>query len=285
MNRTAFALVVTLALLASSQAPAADVPVSYTVRDKELKNAVSGTDLTFSLYSDSACTNQIHSEVLDIDDVLASRLKLFAPPGGVKPPKTAELRATLTGVVGASNIFLMVTGTGVTAVGGVCQAQAAQGGPLPTCSDAITNQDETDVDCGGTICDECQSGESCLVATDCASGVCTANVCIGTCFDAEQNQDETDIDCGGSICTARCQPTQGCTVTSDCDLTHPFSVACIAGECTQHCADGQIDGSETDIDCGGACATIEGITCGAGSNCLVNGDCQSNVCTAGNCQP
>jgi hypothetical protein len=284
MKRSAFALVASLALLASSAAYAGDVPVSYTVRDKDLKNAVTGTDFTFALYSDSACTSQVHSEILDVDDVLVSRLKLFAPRGGVKPPKTAELRATLTGVIGTGSVYLQVTGTGVIPVNGTCQAQAGHGTPPATCSDGITNQDETDVDCGGSICSECQSGESCLVATDCLSGVCTANVCTATCFDTQQNQDETDVDCGGSTCAARCQPSEGCLATSDCDLTHPFSIICFGGECSAHCADGHQNGSETDIDCGGSCATIDGITCGPGNGCLVNGDCQSNVCTAGNCQ-
>jgi len=47
-----------LALL-SSLAPvasrAADLPVRYTVDEKQLKNAISGSNLTFQLYSDAAC--------------------------------------------------------------------------------------------------------------------------------------------------------------------------------------------------------------------------------------
>jgi hypothetical protein len=285
MKRASVALVASLSLFASAAAWAADVPVSYIVDDKELKNAVSGTNLNFDLYSDSVCASQIHDEVLAIDDVLVSRLKRFKPSGGAKPPKTAELRATLTGVTGATNIYLEVTGTGVVPVGGACQAQAAQGGPPATCADGITNQDETDVDCGGSTCSVCQSGEACLVGTDCAGGVCTANVCTATCSDNQQNQDETDVDCGGSTCVARCQPSQGCSTTSDCDLAHPFSIACVAGQCAAHCSDGQLDGTETDVDCGGSCATVEGQTCAAGQNCLAGSDCQSSLCSAGVCQP
>ena len=47
----------------------------------------------------------------------------------------------------------------------------------PTCSDALQNGYETDVDCGGVICDTWLPGESCALASDCLSGVCTANVC------------------------------------------------------------------------------------------------------------
>jgi hypothetical protein len=40
-------------------------------------------------------------------------------------PKTAELSQTLTGVAASGNLYLKVTGTGITPVGGTCQAQAA----------------------------------------------------------------------------------------------------------------------------------------------------------------
>ncbi|MBT8189401.1 MAG: zinc-dependent metalloprotease [Bacteroidia bacterium] len=49
----------------------------------------------------------------------------------------------------------------------------------PSCSDGIQNQDETGVDCGGTICAPCP-----------------------TCTDGIQNGDELGVDCGGSQCAA-----------------------------------------------------------------------------------
>eukprot|EP00961_Rhodomonas_salina_P206235 2783975-Rhodomonas_salina.1 len=45
-----------------------------------------------------------------------------------------------------------------------------------TCSDGLQNQDETGVDCGGTVC---------------GPGSCE------TCSDGEQNQGETGVACGG----------------------------------------------------------------------------------------
>ena len=45
-----------------------------------------------------------------------------------------------------------------------------------------------------------------------------------------------------------------------------------AGPCT--CSDGKSNGDETDVDCGGGCAT----KCASGKGCLVGADCASGVC-------
>jgi hypothetical protein len=115
-------------LVAGSFAAAADLPVQYTVDDKVLKGAVAGTNLTFQLYGDAACSGSVvHSQSVAVESVnVVSRLKRFRAPGSpTPPPKTAELSQTLTGVTASGNLFLKVTGTGVTPVGGACQAQAA----------------------------------------------------------------------------------------------------------------------------------------------------------------
>lgn len=48
-----------------------------------------------------------------------------------------------------------------------------------TCADGERNQDETDVDCGGS-CGACATGDSCSKASDCASGFCTAGICTAS---------------------------------------------------------------------------------------------------------
>lgn len=75
----------------------------------------------------------------------------------------------------------------------------------PTCSDLAKNGDETDIDCGGSLCDKevppkkCGDTRKCLYPTDCVSGVCKAGVCAApVCTDFTQNGDETGVDCGGS---------------------------------------------------------------------------------------
>ena len=47
----------------------------------------------------------------------------------------------------------------------------------PTCSDGVQNQDETDIDCGGTACGGCAVGGRCLVNSDCISQSCVNNAC------------------------------------------------------------------------------------------------------------
>jgi len=49
--------------------------------------------------------------------------------------------------------------------------------PRATCLDGIKNQDESDVDCGGTICKLCADTKKCVVAADCTSAKCDAGVC------------------------------------------------------------------------------------------------------------
>jgi hypothetical protein len=46
------------------------------------------------------------------------------------------------------------------------------------------------------------------------------------------------------------------------------------GQCVSSCMDGQQDGSETDTDCGGPICP----KCSSNKKCLVDSDCQSNVC-------
>ncbi|MBN2367453.1 hypothetical protein JXC34_00415 [Candidatus Woesearchaeota archaeon] len=69
-----------------------------------------------------------------------------------------------------------------------------------TCFDILRNQDETDIDCGGLICEPCNNGLHCLFDFDCKSGFCHPidNICVDpTCTDGFLNQGEEDIDCGG----------------------------------------------------------------------------------------
>jgi hypothetical protein len=47
-----------------------------------------------------------------------------------------------------------------------------------------------------------------------------------------------------------------------------------------NCSDGALNGTETDIDCGGACGG-----CPVGDACGVATDCQTGICTNGVCQP
>jgi hypothetical protein len=65
---------------------------------------------------------------------------------------------------------------------GDCLSQICGGGicKIPTCMDGKANGAETGKDCGNTAitgCGLCPASESCAVAGDCASGVCTSKIC------------------------------------------------------------------------------------------------------------
>jgi hypothetical protein len=73
-----FLALVTLLGVATQLAHAADVPVRYLVNDTQLKTAVTWTNLTFTLYTDSACaTPAIATSVIPVENVnVISRLNL-----------------------------------------------------------------------------------------------------------------------------------------------------------------------------------------------------------------
>jgi hypothetical protein len=113
-------------LLMPAAVRAADVPVTYTVDTTALKLAISGTNLTFELHTNATCTALAHTQILTVDNVsMLSVLKRSKPKNGLKPPKTTDIRATLTGVAPAAPLYAKVTGTGITPIGGACQVQAA----------------------------------------------------------------------------------------------------------------------------------------------------------------
>ncbi len=96
------------------------------------------------------------------------------------------------------------------------------GGAAPdTCHDGTANGGETGIDCGGP-CAGCAVGHSCLVASDCESGVCGADgLCAApACNDGVRNGQETDVDCGGTACD-KCGDHGACVVGADC-----YSAAC-----------------------------------------------------------
>lgn len=76
----------------------------------------------------------------------------------------------------------------------------------PTCGDGVKNGSEPTKDCGGPDCAlKCEAGDHCLLATDCADGVCVGSTCAApSCTDAVMNGTEAGIDCGANCGT--CPP-------------------------------------------------------------------------------
>ena len=152
----------------------------------------------------------------------------------------------------------------------------------PSCVDKKKNGLESDVDCGGSGCPKCADGKACNVGNDCASAMCNNKVCqpvgMATCFDSVQNAQETDVDCGGPDCPG-CADGMSCQMGSDC--ANGVCTQGVCGQAAPNCNDGQQNGLETDVDCGGGTCPA----CANGMGCAANRDCKSVVCSAGVCVP
>ncbi|MDN5327832.1 MAG: hypothetical protein PWP03_470 [Candidatus Woesearchaeota archaeon] len=160
---------------------------------------------------------------------------------------------------------------------GYCNPETKVCENFPTCDDGIKNQDETDVDCGGS-CSKCPAGKSCISDSDCITNYCYEGVCrVPTCNDGIKNQDETDIDCGG-VC-GKCEDGKACNSNFDC-----ISKKCVNGICAKAtCDDGIKNQDETDVDCGGSCGKCPDLkVCKVDSDCL-SGYCYNFVCRTPTC--
>lgn len=147
-----------------------------------------------------------------------------------------------------------------------------------TCTNQVTDGDETGIDCGGSCGNLCEEGESCQSDFDCIGEYCVEGRCIPPkCDDLRENGDETDLDCGGLVCT-RCDLNKTCERADDCTSSY---CALSTKTCQiPTCADSAVNGNETDVDCGSSCPS----KCLAGKACHAAEDCMSGTCTLGRCE-
>jgi len=90
------------------------------------------------------------------------------------------------------------------------------------CVDHKLDVDETDVDCGGSKCSECENGKLCRVNSDCVTSACdpTTHRCVSDqCADHRKDGAETDVDCGGGVCPL-CGIAKHCSSNFDCVPGH-----------------------------------------------------------------
>lgn len=119
----------------------------------------------------------------------------------------------------------------------------------PACMvDGTQNGDETDLDCGGSLCPACDLGQKCGSGADCQSGVCADGVCCDAACDGPCES------CDQMGSTGTCTPIPGGT---DPD---------------QECAAGiEICNGQ------GACGLVNG------EPCMSPGACAVGLCTDGVC--
>ena len=137
-------------------------------------------------------------------------------------------------------------------------------------TDGMKNAGETGIDCGGSVkaTQPCPNGQMCVDSLDCV-GTCTGGICgpIGP-MDGKKNGMETDVDCGGPT-APKCVDGKTCAADTDCATGF-----CPDGtkKCTSPTySDGVKNGTETDVDCGGAGMGFK--ACAQGKVCKVDTDC------------
>jgi hypothetical protein len=114
---------------------------------------------------------------------------------------------------------------------------------------------------------ECVECISSFLWTYCPGQLCDDFFCVPMVCDVNNG-------CGGEC--APCPYGGGCTSGADC-----IDGVCINNMCQDpSCSDVVQNDGETDIDCGGPCAT----PCADGAGCHAMKDCSSGVCWAGVCQ-
>jgi hypothetical protein len=129
------------------------------------------------------------------------------------------------------------------------------------------------------------TGEPCQDASDCQSAVCAAAGCganvelccqAPSCNDDVRNGTEPVTDCGNAAC-GLCAVDAVCTANAQCQTG-----SCRQGACALTvCANDLFDGTESDVDCGGADPLCP--RCQVGANCRIAPDCASSNCINGEC--
>lgn len=151
---------------------------------------------------------------------------------------------------------------------------------------------ETNVDCGGPTCNACPACSTCVACESCQP--CLTSPWLSACSTCPA---ASSIAASCNTCTS-CQTTHAnppsCVVAQDCSppgcvaptrtgplLTLGNYAGCGAplSSYTSTCSDGVKDGAESDVDCGGGCAS-----CASNKQCISTSDCVSGaVCTNGKC--
>jgi hypothetical protein len=123
MRGVVYALPLLLALTSGVRAAPSEVAVSYLVDARALRGlAVSHHVLTFELYADAQCREQLHRE-----SVAAARIEVgtvYVRRAASSSGRAATLQAVLHPPRAQRGVFLVVRGPAVRPVGDTCQFQS-----------------------------------------------------------------------------------------------------------------------------------------------------------------
>jgi hypothetical protein len=146
-------------------------------------------------------------------------------------------------------------------------------------------------DCQSTVCQTamCVDGQ-CVrdnkpegtIVSDAKPGDCQSDRCDGkgTLVPGAANDDDADDadDCTWDACAGGLAGHLARRDGTPCKGGVCQAGACVSATCGA--PDGSQDGTETDVDCGGACPP-----CAKGKKCVVQDDCKNGFCASGVCSP
>ncbi len=144
---------------------------------------------------------------------------------------------------------------------------------LPTCSDAVKNQAEADVDCGGP-CPACVNGKHCGGDGDCQSKTCETGSCCGA---ASKSCAASAECCTGLLCVSgACK--SGCLIDS---VSYAEGAVNPANVC-QQCKHATSDHAWSNLADSTACGSSQYCNGGSCTGCLNGRACKpTNACHTG----
>ncbi len=278
MRRTVSIALVTLAVAAvgactAKTGPQAGGDASFDVDSGPEFDA--GGDATTSDAADDASV-----------DAMQERLDDATPEASPNTPDSATQDAPVdsaTGTGAETGVEAGPEASTVPEAGG--PAEAGPDAARPMCVNPATDCPATGTLCKVAVC----TGGVCAVQIAAKGAACNdvgGNLCdqygdcVDGCLDGLQDAMETDVDCGGAYCDAQrrtCADGKKCMVGADC-----LDKVCIGNVCAMPtCSDGQQNGTETGVDCGGSCSSSPtNQACPSGDTCYTATDCLSGECNS-----
>jgi hypothetical protein len=170
-----------------------------------------------------------------------SLLALALDSHGFTPPGGSSMRTELIVAGGLALSLLSLP---------ACSSSPAE--RRPSCTNGRRDGDESGVDCGGSCATRCNGDQGQQRQAESANGI--------------KDGTETDVDCGGQN-APKCTDGKTCATNTDCltDYCPEQTKACQPPRSD----DAVKNGTESDVDCGGASAP----KCGEGKSCLADTDC------------